>query len=493
LPTTWVIGALCLTRTAGQWQCQERSIEIADGTITALHSPGLVPPHDVEAIDARGLLAVPGLVNGHTHSPDNLVRGSAPGLPLELWSLYSAPGREQCTPREIYVSALLGAIEMLRTGTTTVLDHVRISPDVSLDALNAVAEAYRDAGMRAVIAPVVADRAVAETMPFDGDDLAGVDIASYGGRKPMPAAAQMAIVEAFANQWHGAEGLISVAIGPSGPQRCSDALLELAGDFSARRGCVFHTHVLETRIQREMGARLYGKGMIAHLDELGLLNRRANLVHSIWLESGDVDRIARSGAAVVHNPVSNARLGSGFCRVPEMLKVGLRVALGTDSACCNDSNNLLEAAKWASLLHDLTTADPDDWVTPDTALSLATEGGADALGLASVTGRIAPGLAADISFFRLASPAFAPLTDPVRQLVLAENGSSVERVMVAGRVVLDRGLCRGIDEHAVWAEAQTLSDRRRRDNADVYRASAALEVPIRRMCGRIHAGGASCT
>lgn len=241
-----------------------------------------------------------------------------------------------------------------------------------------------------------------------------------------------------------------------------------------------------------MGRRLYGRGTLAHLAALGLLSPRTNLVHALWLEPGDLDRIAAAGAAIVHNPVSNARLGSGRFPLPAALRRGVRVALGTDSALCNDSNNLFETMKWATLLPNLVEEEPEDWVRPGTALRLATAGGADAIGLGEVTGALAPGMAADITLLRLASPAFAPLVDPVRQLVQSENGAAVDTVMVAGRVLVRGGRCTHLDETALWAEAQEAAERCLRDNRDAYAAAARLEEPIRRMRRRIAGFGSDC-
>ena len=486
---TWLTDAVCLTEAdAGFWRLALRHVEIREGRIAALHADPPVPRAGEMVMAAAGLLVIPGLVNAHTHSPDNLIRGSAPDLPLELWSLHSAAGREQRSPREVYLSALLGCAEMLRGGVTTVLDHIRFSPAMAPETLDAVAQAYRDAGMRAVIAPVLADRAVADTMPLEPADLAGLDIAAYGSRPAMPAAEQIALVTDFVRRWHGHEGRLSAAIGPSAPQRCSDALLLAAGGLAARHDLIMHMHLLETQAQREMGLRLYGRGMVAHLVEFGLLGPRLNLAHALWLEEGDLDLLARHDAAVVHNPVSNARLGSGTFGLRRMRAAGVRVALGTDSACCNDSNNLLETMKAATLLTRRPDLAPEAWVTPGQVLSMATSGGADVLGLGAMTGRLAPGMAADLTLLRIASPAFAPLLDVVRQLVLGETGAAIDSVMVAGQLVLRHGRCTTLDETAIWAEAQALAERRLRDNAGVLSDAARLEAPIRRMYARLHRG-----
>lgn len=483
---TWLRGGLCLLPDGDGHRAERCDLEIVAGRIAAVHAAGKGKPGVLgdEVLDASDCLVVPGLVNAHTHSPDNLIKGSTPNLPLELWSLQCSAGRERQSPRETYVAALLGCIEMLHTGTTTVLDHIRFHPAPDPEGLDAVARAYRDAGLRAIIAPVVADRPVAETLPLEPSDQPPARSAMAGA--PMPASEQISLIEQFIRTWNGAENRIHGAVGPSGPQRCSDHLLELAGDLSQRYETLLHTHVLETRAQQVMGYRLYGKSMVRHLEALGLLTPRTNLVHTIWTEEDDLDLIARSGAAVVHNPVSNAKLGSGLCQLPAMLRKGIPVALGTDSACCNDSNNLLETAKWAALLHSLHSPDPGTWVGPENALRLATRGGAKVLGLGGVTGSIAPGLAADLALFRLRSPGLVPLNDPVRQLIQSQGGAAVHMVMVAGRIVLEQGRCLSIPEEAIWEEAQELADRRLRRGTPIPASANPLTDPVTRMYRRIN-------
>ncbi|MDI6025646.1 amidohydrolase [Corticibacterium sp. UT-5YL-CI-8] len=486
MATSWIIDAMCLSHDGGSYSCARRSIEIVGGRIVALHEmPPRTEPGD-SIIPGNGLLAIPGLVNAHTHSPDNLLRGTAPHLPLELWSLHSAAGREGRTPRECYISAALGGIEMLRTGTTALLDHVRISPDLDGLCLDAVAQAYRDLGLRAVIAPIVADRPVAQTLPLDTADLRDLDLSAYGMRSQLPAREQIEIAEAFVERWHGYQGRIQAAIGPSAPQRCSDDLLMRAGELADRKGIILHLHALETRAQQAMGQHLYGKGTLAHLDELGLLGPGTNLAHAIWIEIDDLERIARTNTAIVHNPVSNARLGSGFCPLSDYLERGIRVGLGTDSACCNDSNNLFETAKWAGLLHNLVQPHAR-WVGAETALRLATQGSADAIGLGPDVGDLAVGQVADITLLRLGTPAFTPLNNIVRQLVLSENGSSVAHIMVAGEIVLRDGVCTKVDEKAIWQEARDIATRHL-DDGNVYADAAKLSGPIEAMYARLGRG-----
>ncbi len=487
MSTVWLLGGLCLLPTEAGHEVRRCDLAIDGPNIKAVVPAGDARPDPAdEAIDASGNLIAPGFVNAHTHSPDNLIRGSAPNLPLELWSLHSAAGREGRSPRETYVAAMLGCIEMLRGGVTTVLDHIRFSPHPDPAGLDSIGAAYRDAGMRAVIAPVLADRAVVDTMPLDPADLPPKSDDAYGRGAMMPAAEQARLVDDFIQRWHGVEKRIYGAVGPSGPQRCSDELLQLAGDISLRRKVIWHSHVLETKVQREMARRLYGVSMIRHLSDLGVLSRRTNLVHMNWATPDDLDLVAASGAGIVHNPVSNARLGSSVCDLPGILARGIPVGLGTDSACCNDSNNLLETAKWAALTHNQSSPDPDTWVGPDRAMTLATRGGASVLGLGDTTGQIAPGLAADLVLFKIRSPAFAPLINPVQQIVLGAGSADISSVMVAGKFLMRDGRCTMIDESSIWAEAQELADRRLSANKSVYASAANLASATHAMYCRVH-------
>lgn len=484
LPTR-IAGGLCLLPDGIGHRAARCDLLLDKGEIVAIQAPDQAgaPLPGETVIDASDCLVIPGLVNAHTHSPDNLMVGMAPALPLESWSLACATARHSVSPRELYVSTMLGCIEMLRSGTCTVLDHVRFAPHLDADCLDAVARAYLDSGMRAVVAPVVADLPLELTLPLRDSDYLGSTSRPGESVAPFSAEEQMARAEDFIDRWHHKEHRLYGAIGPSGPQRCSDDLLLRAAELSERREILLHSHVLETRVQQQMARQRYGCSMVRHLDNLGLLKRRTNLVHAVWLDEGDIDLIARSGSTVVHNPVSNARLGSGICPVPALLRSGVPVALGTDSACCNDGNRLLETAKWASLVHNSPDTPSRDWITPHTAFRLATREGAQVLGLERITGAIAVGMAADLAFFKLQSPGLVPLHDPVQQLVLSHAGASADMLMVAGQVLIRESRFTEISESDLWTEAQAFADQRR----PPARAAHPLSEPVNRMLRRIHA------
>lgn len=474
-----VRGGLLLLNRAGEWRLERQDLWISEGIIEALgpHPMESENEQDVDVIDAAGLLVAPGLINAHYHSHDNLVRGLGPEQPLELWSLAYAGMRDGYTPEEAYSSTLLGCAELLGSGCSAVIDHVRFSPHLETDLLDAVCRAYLDAGMRACVVPVVADRPLLETLPLTAEErkTCGSDVPLNS----LTAREQVDRVARLHARWHGAEGLLQVGIGPSGPQRCTDELLRRAAAWAYAEGAPLHMHVLETQLQRTTARKLYGKPMVEHLNELGLLTRRTHLVHMVWASGPELSLVADHGAIVVHNPTSNVRLGSGTAPVPQMLARGIEIALGVDSACCNDSNDLFAAMKWATLIHNLSGPDPETWLRPEQSLAFATQGGASALGGPVRTGELAVGGAADLVFINLSAPGLVPLNAPIRQLVLAAGSRAVAKTMVAGEVVYANDHPTRFDLSALHDAVQELAARRRA-RYEGHRADPTLEALVKR-------------
>lgn len=195
-----------------------------------------------------------------------------------------------------------------------------------------------------------------------------------------------------------------------------------------------------------------GSCTFAYLETLGYLRPGTSLAHTIWLETGDLARLAGSGATVVHNPVSNLRLGSGRFPFMEARQMGVSVALGSDGSASNDHQNMFEVLKLTGLLHNNTETSYQRWPGPGEILQAATHGGAEALGLAQELGRIAPGQLADLILLDLKSAAFLPLRDPYLHLVYCETGTSVTTVLVDGKMVVERGAVCSINEEELRQE-----------------------------------------
>jgi len=327
---------------AGDWRARRADIRIEGSLIAELGEPGTLAGEDL--IDAGRLLAAPGLVNAHYHSPLSILRGTADGLshPAFMWqNQVDTAGR---TAREVYVSALLGGAEMLASGTTAVIDHFP-EQGFALEHVEAVARAYRDLGMRAALALRVFDGRYDDILPAGGLPPA---LAGHNPLAVAPLEETMALVADAVKRFHEREGRIQVFPAPSNPSRCSDALLVACDELAVRHGLGVHTHLLETEIQTRIAQDRYGTTMVRHMDRLGLLSGKLSCAHTIWIDEQDIALLAERGATVVHNPESNLKVGAGVMPLPAMRRRGLRVALGTDGASTNDNLSLHEAMRLAA-------------------------------------------------------------------------------------------------------------------------------------------------
>ena len=265
-------------------------------------------------------------------------------------------------------------------------------------------------------------------------------------------------LEAFTRQaverFHRPEEGISICPAPSGPQRCTDEMLAGCAGLAEELDLAIHIHVLETRMQAVSGQRMYGATLVEHMAEIGFLSPRVSFEHGIWLTDGDIELVRDHGVTIVHNPVSNMKLGSGICPVPQLLKNGVNVALGTDGMCSNDGNDFYAAMKTAALLHKLWEVDYEEWLGATEAWAMATAGGAAAAGDRDGLGRIEAGRRADLVLLDLDSLQFTPLNNALHQLVLGSTTLAVDSAIVGGKVVLRNGTLTGIDERAILAEAR---------------------------------------
>jgi cytosine/adenosine deaminase-related metal-dependent hydrolase len=424
--------------------------------------PGNRTGHDVH--DAAGCIVMPGLVNGHTHSYSNLVKGTLENLPLEIWMLYAMPQGRHMEPEDVAINAALGAIDMLKGGVTCCLDQLA----EDRENLALVAREYRRVGLRAVLAPMFGDVPYGQTLP-EAMTLPGGDRPHSGRRTPSTADGILAMVEDLARECHRPDEGLVVGVGPSGPQRCTDALLQGSADLAERLDLPLHTHLLETRAQEVTAYRLYGRGMVDHLARLGILRPRLSLAHAIWLTGAEIEQVAASGASVVSNPVCNMGAGSGVPPLLHYRAAGVNVGLGTDGANGPGRQSMFEVMKAAGMAARIQDWDFARWPTSMDILAMATSGSARALGLGDQVGSLEPGKQADLVVLRRDVPALTPLNDVAWQLVQGVPESAVERVLVGGRLVVDGGRVVTIDESAVLREA----DRRGRRHVEACREEVA--------------------
>jgi 5-methylthioadenosine/S-adenosylhomocysteine deaminase len=423
-------------------------------------------------IDAGRMIAMPGLVNAHCHSPANLVRGMMPSKPLEIWRTYYRASLRDMRDEDFYASALLGGMEMLKAGATTVLDHFAGNQACPFMGAGAGILAMRDLGLRHVVALTITDKNYEETIPLGATDAKLNDeIARMSANEAKTTKAWLDECEAFIDTFHAPEKLTTACPGPSAIQRCTDELLIGAAELARKKNLPIHIHLAETKAQAVMGIPLYGTSLLQHLASIGVLRPNLSLAHSVWIEPADIELFAKSGATPVHNPASNLRIGSGLAPVKQFFSAGVNVALGTDGSASNDGQNMFDALRLAALIHNQAGSDFNRWVTPVQALGMATRNGARAFGLD--VGMLAPGMLADLVLLRRDTPAFTPLNDVMGQLVFCENGSSVDTVIVNGEVVVEAGRPTKVDEQEVLRLA---SQARARLDPSIQRELAAART-----------------
>lgn len=407
-------------------------------------------------IDCGRFAIVPGMVNAHCHSNENWFRGRWDNLPLEPWMLFSYPalaGPVQ-NRREIYLRTLIGALDMVHSGATCVVDYVYELAGFTDDSLAAVVEAYRDVGLRALIVLGMGDRAYHETVVLDEGLLEPELIERLERDRPPSWEESEEFARRAVERYHRPEEGITIGLGPSGPQRCSDAFLQGCAALAEELDLQIHIHVLETRMQALSGQKMYGKTLPEHMQALGFLGPRVSFEHGIWLTTRDIEVIHDSGTTIVHNPISNMKLGSGVCPVPLLLDHEVNVALGTDGMSSNDGNDMFAVLKIAGLLHKLWEVDYERWPGAPEAWRMATAGGAQAAGDRTGLGRLEAGRRADLVLLDLESRVFTPLSHPLHSVVFGSAITAVHSTMVNGVWVLRDGKVTGIDEPQILAEVR---------------------------------------
>lgn len=362
-----------------------------------------------EVHDAAGAILIPGLVNAHCHAADSLFRGLVEDLPLEPWlqTVWKAEAAI-LNPGTCRLGATLGLAELALGGVTTTLDMFW-HPAETVAAARAI-------GVRVATGGIF----------FDAPGTDGADPATR------PAAA-----EAFFAEFAGAPDVIPGTF-PHGAYTVGPESLKTAKAIAGRHGALFHTHAAETQAEQAIVAGRYGASVIRHLDGLGLLDAGTVLAHCVWLDDAEIALLARSGAHVVHNPVSNLKLASGIARVPDLLAAGVSVALGTDGAISGNDLDLWMAMRLAATLHKGATRRADA-VTTREAFAMATAAGAAAVGAADRLGTLEPGKAADMVLIATDRAHAAPLFDPLTHLVYSTAKSDVTHVWVGGAPVVRDG------------------------------------------------------
>ena len=401
---------------------QKRSI-IEDGSIVVSGSKILdVGPseeirrkHSADRlIDAKKKLILPGLVSSHFHS-DNFSRGVGEHMGLGEWldRIYY-PMLKAMTPDDAYKAAMLAYAEAIKSGTTTVNDMYRHIP--------ACADAAEKIGIRAVLSSEAADLIEGQETIQDNERAVVTKNGTANGRIKV---------------WFGAEWV----------PVCSPEFFEKTRELADKYKVGIHVHLNESYEEVELCKKKFGQRPVEHVDSLGLLGNDVVAAHCVWLSDKEIKLLARSNTQIAHCPVSNAKLGNGVARVPEMREAGLNIGLGPDDAPCNNSVDMFEVMKFASLLQKATELDASIMPSSD-VLQMATINGARALQMDNEIWSIEPGKKADLILLDTATPRLTPIhlgkySNILPHIVYAAHGDDVHTVMIDGRIVMEnrRLLC----------------------------------------------------
>lgn len=370
--------------------------------------------------DGRGKLAMPGLVNAHTHLPMTLMRGLGSDLPLEQWLKgRMLPLEQKLTPEAVAAGTRLGVMESLRHGVTCVADMYQFA--------GTVAQVLAQSGMRALVC-----------RPMTHEEPEG------------PIFQEM---QKLHEDWDGqAQGRIRVAVGPHAEYSNTEEDILRVIALAKELKTPVHLHLSET-VGEVVACRQRHEGLspVQYFERLGLFELPTLAAHCVHVDTQDIEILRARGVFVAHNPVSNLKLASGVMPLPRMRACGMPIALGTDGAASNNSLNLWEEIKLTGILHKGLTGDPA-MVSPLETLRMATAVGAQALGFSKV-GMLRPGWKADITLLDLSAAHWVPNFDLGAGLVYAAQGSDVYLTMVDGNILYEAGVYNTLDEYQTRVDA----------------------------------------
>lgn len=419
----------------------KRNVKSADlllrgDIIVDVGPPGLPAPDDALLIDADNRVLMPGLINSHTHGHGSLAKGMGDRWSLELL-LNAGPwiGGNFAVDHK-YLAAQVNAVEMVLKGCTATYDMYFEFPKPSIEGLEAVGRAYMDLGLRAVVAPMMADRSLYEAIPSLMENIPAPLRECAQDIRLAPQSQSIDACRQLVHQWPFDGDSVSLALGPTIPLHCSDDFLVACRHLAKDYDLPIQMHLAESRVQAVYGLKRYGKTLTQHLNDLSLLGPKFTAAHGVWLDDDDLLCLGDNGASVAHNPGSNLRLGSGIAPAREMLEHKVNVGIGTDGSSCSDNQNMFEAMRMASFVSRVMDPDHSRWLGTWDVLEMATSGSARVLGLDGKLGRIEPGYKADIVFLDLSNINFVPLNNIANQIVYCEDSSAVDSVMIGGRLIL---------------------------------------------------------
>ncbi len=422
----------------GSWN-SHRDIIIDDaGVVTAIEPTGARGAEST--IGEPGAHVIPGFVNTHTHLQQSLMRGVAECTPLLEWLLAVGERSIAITPEKAYLATVAASLEALRSGTTTLVEHMWPHPSTAVH--EAVVRGLRETGVRAVLGRGVADRPDAtRRWGFEPTLMQRLDEV-------------LAHVDELRSDVAGSAITMALAV-PNPRSITGDGMAALRA-FATARSMPVSIHLLETVTDDTMCREHAGVGAVDYLADGGFLWDRLLAVHCVEVSERDRAVLRDHGVGISHNPLSNMRLGSGVAPVPAMLAEGLRVGLGVDGAASNDTQNMLETFRIGSYLQRATHRRAD-LLGFDEMLDIACGGANATLGLPEVTGGVTVGAPADLTLIRFDRDyATLPVIDPGASILTTGSPAIVDTVLVGGEVVIADGHSTRVDEAELIAALRAL-------------------------------------
>jgi 5-methylthioadenosine/S-adenosylhomocysteine deaminase len=427
-----ITGGTLITMSTGMEIIEDSIIGIKDGHIVMVgqtKDKGRAAFKAQEKIDASGCIVLPGMVNTHTHLPMVCFRGMADDLPLMDWlTKYIFPAEARFVNKQmVYDGAMLAMAEMILSGTTTFCDGYFFEDTIT--------EALRATGMRAIVSQGFADFIMPDKSGFE---------------KMMSAANR------FVKRWQSHAPMITPAFFCHSPYTCSPATLINVKKAAREADILYLTHLLENKDETDTILNRYGKKPVRHLLDLGVLDEQTIAVHCNWLTKEDMAIFADLGVKVSHNPESAMKLAAGVAPVPEMLRHGITVGIGTDGCASNNDMDMFREMDTTAKIHKVTSLDPTV-MSAETVLKMATIGGAKVLRLDKLIGSIEAGKQADIILVDMNQPHLTPLYNCYSQLVYAARGADVKTSIINGRIVMEDRRLRTIDLPTVMKNVRAIA------------------------------------
>ncbi|MCK4424358.1 amidohydrolase [Candidatus Bathyarchaeota archaeon] len=404
---------------------KDGAIAVRDGKIVYVGKSSAAADIRAETrIDARGNVAMPGLINCHTHAPMTLFRGLAEDQTLDTWLKETIwPLEAKLKPEDVYAGALLACLEMIKSGTTCFAD-MYFHEDM-------VARAVEKSGLRG---------ALAEGINEAGNEALGEKMLSDGVN--------------FVRSFNGyADGRVTALLGPHAVYSCSPELLAKVRRKASELKAGIHVHLAESKKMAEQIEREQGSSEVEMLDKIGFLETDVIAAHCIELSKKDIQILSKHRVNVAYNPVANMKLGSGTPKIKDLVDYGVNVCLGTDGPASNNTLDMFETVKFAALLQKFMYSNPKILPAYE-ALKMATINGAKALRLEESVGSLEVGKKADVVLIDFSRPHLTPLHDVYASMVYSASGSDVDTVIVDGRILMENRQVKTLDEQAVMEKAE---------------------------------------